>query len=105
MLYGIVLITWIGLLAWLAINLHKRNPWVLFFGAIGLTLYGAFPAIGLSMDGDTLNSMEMKYVGQMLMIFVSVLGGGLMSLALTELRQKVMNKKLAEKDNNTLDNE
>jgi hypothetical protein len=69
-------------------------------GAIGLTLYGAVPAIGLSMDGDTLNNIAMKYVGQMLMIFVSVLGGALMSLALTELRRKTMDKKFAEKDNN-----
>lgn len=51
------------------------------------------------MDGDTLKNIEMKYIGQMLMILVSVLGGGLMSLALTELRQKAIDKKSAKKDN------
>lgn len=90
-IYGIVLLTWIVLLAWLAIDIHKTSPWALFFGAIGFTLCGAVLAIGISMDGDTLNNIAMKYVGQMLMIFVSVLGGGLMSLALTELRQKTKN--------------
>ncbi|MGA1932612.1 hypothetical protein ACH5BF_07795 [Arcobacter sp. YIC-464] len=99
MIYGIVLLTWIVLLAWLAVDIHKRSPWTLFFGAIGFTLYGAIPAIGLSMDGDSLNNIAMKYFGQMLMIFVSVLGGGLMSLALTELRQKAKNNKNEETNN------
>ncbi|UFS61421.1 hypothetical protein LOH54_07070 [Sulfurimonas sp. HSL-3221] len=95
MMYLFVFGTWIMLLAWLAIDLHKRGPWALFFGTIILTMYGAVPAIGLTMDGDTLNNTAMKYIGQMLMVFISVLGGALMSLAFTELRKMSIEKQKA----------
>lgn len=66
--------------------LRKKGAWTAFIGGVVLTLYGALPSIGLSIDGQTLQNINMQFSGQFLLLFFSVLGGGIISSAWAELR-------------------
>lgn len=83
----------IAMLVWLAIGLSgaiyllRKSSWFAFFGGCTLALYGAFPAILISMVGQTLNNPLLELIGQLLLLFFSVLGGALVSAAWAELRR------------------
>lgn len=82
----LVVLIWLIIGALLALWLRKKSPWFAFLGGIALTLYGAIPSIGLSVDGQTLNNANMQFSGQFLLLFFSVLGGSIVGSAWSELR-------------------
>lgn len=65
----------IAILVWLAIGLSgaiyllRKSSWFAFFGGCTLALYGAFPAILISMVGQTLNNPLLELIGQLLLLF------------------------------------
>lgn len=71
--------------AWILI---RKSSWTLFWGSIGLTLYGGLSAIESIRQGGILNNPQFRYAGHGLLLFFSVLGGALLSTALSEIRKK-----------------
>tara|TARA_Y100000588_G_scaffold391091_1_gene498671 strand:+ start:930 stop:1208 length:279 start_codon:yes stop_codon:yes gene_type:complete len=69
------------------------SPLKLAFGATCLTLYGGLLAIAVSYDGGRLGEPQFLFAGQLLLLFFSVVGGALFSMALSEIRQKAMSSK------------
>ncbi|MDN4694034.1 hypothetical protein QYZ44_07335 [Vibrio parahaemolyticus] len=68
-----------------------RNPIKLALGATVLTLYGGFIALGVSFDGENMKAIEFRLAGQLLLLFFSVIGGALVSIALNEIRKSSLN--------------
>ena len=87
MFYVVIFSIWLLVLIGFALKISRKSAWQIFFQTIILTIIGAYSAINMAIDGDIFNNYALKYTGQMLMVFVSVIGGSLMSLAFTELRK------------------
>lgn len=75
-----------------ALILIKKSSWTLFWGAVFLTLYGGLAAVDSIREGGFLNNSEFAFAGQGLLLFYSVLGGALISVALNEIRKNSQNE-------------
>lgn len=87
MIFWSVFLIWFIVGIGCALILIKRSAWVLFWGTIGLTIYGGLAAVESIREGGYLNNAEFEFAGQGLLLFYSVLGGALISIALSEIRK------------------
>ena len=88
MLWSIFLIWFFSGLG-IAYMLIRQGSWILFFGSICLTAYGGLAALESIRQGSNLNNPSFEYAGHALLLFFSVLGGGLVSTALSEIRHNI----------------
>ena len=73
----------------LAVILNMRTrmkPWRLLFGSLLLVLFGSAYAQSFVEIGKQYGTVVSEQVGNSLLIFVSIVGGALFSLALSEIR-------------------
>ncbi|CDU05645.1 membrane hypothetical protein [Vibrio coralliirubri] len=86
--FGIAVTVFAGL----ALMFYRLNPLMLFFSGIGLTIYGATLGLDLKSQGQTFDNTMVVGLGEMFLIFISIIGGALVSTAFNELRSKHQNK-------------
>ncbi|WP_322406229.1 hypothetical protein U0358_10605 [Idiomarina sp. PL1-037] len=75
----------IGLALFLNIGTSKK-PWKLLFGSLLIVLLGSSYALSFVELGQRYGQVINEQVGSSLLIFVSIIGGALISLALSEIR-------------------
>lgn len=85
-------IIWLFLGVLIASAIVKMHHWKMLFSSVALTMYGGGIAIASSHDGELLGSTGMYFSGQILLLFFSVLGGALASIALSEIRKVHLEK-------------
>jgi hypothetical protein len=92
MIFWTIFLVWFIVGIGCALILIKKSARILFWGAIGLTLYGGLAAVDSIRQGGFLNNAEFEFAGQGLLLFYSVLGGALISVALAEIRKDSANQ-------------
>lgn len=84
----------------LALLTYKQHPVVLFLSGIGITIMGSFLGVDMSNLGQGRNDPMLNALGQSFLLFISVVGGALVSSSIAELRQRFQasNRKVANKN-------
>lgn len=64
----------------------RTKPWRLLFGSLLIVFFGSTYALSFIEIGKKYGTTVNEHVGNSLLIFVSIIGGALFSLALSEIR-------------------
>ena len=82
-------ILWLVLLGLIGHQIVQRSRRTLFWGAIGLLLYGILPSIGYTLDGKNFNNTPMIFIGHIMTIFTTTISSALISLSYQEYREEM----------------
>lgn len=70
------------------ISTKNKNPYVLMIISGLLAVYGAFVGLGILEYGNESNQPYVSLLGNVFVVFISVITGGLISSAISEIRSK-----------------
>ena len=67
----------------------KGSRRTLFWGGLGLLLYGLIPSLGYTIDGQSFKNTSMLFVGHIMTIFTTTIASALISLSYREYREEL----------------
>ncbi|MCS0059426.1 hypothetical protein NB591_06885 [Vibrio parahaemolyticus] len=77
---------YVFLIGSLALMTYRLRPFLLFIIGIIITIFGAMIGLDLKGQGAIYEKSMVTGLGDMLLIFISIVGGALVSTAFNELR-------------------